>query len=122
MSTSSLGHAERLLSEDILRIIFKDPIRTTPGEWDNSSPWVVSAVCQRWRNLALENPDLWSHIHFRPEFCTEPAELTRIRLSCARIEIKLLRSRSCSLNMTDGISTEGRDRLASTSTVCNPCW
>ncbi|TFK97086.1 hypothetical protein BDV98DRAFT_597030 [Pterulicium gracile] len=59
-------------------------------------PWIESAVCQRWRNVLLACPGLWSGITLIPGEDDEYGQdLERLPLHRLQAQLQLVRSRSC---------------------------
>lgn len=117
----------RLLPDDILREIFFAGLRRGPWNPTNLTqiPWVAGKVCQRWRNIVLSTPLLWSSLIIAPtaasftsiwNHCSgHPTKETRWAPSSLHtiVEECLLRSGSCDLSLTFSVTTCWTDELES---------
>src|SRR5688572_27832679 len=54
------------IATELLSIIFRfciaGPILIPPNI--SEPPWTLTHVCSRWRNVAVDIPELWSRLHF----------------------------------------------------------
>ncbi|KAJ7117452.1 hypothetical protein C8R44DRAFT_790751 [Mycena epipterygia] len=86
----------RCMPTELLSLIFKYTLPPhTPGA--RSGPWVIGAVCSRWRTIVLSQPSLWSSIVL--DF-TELEDARTIDETQATLDAHLERSGNSPLNVT----------------------
>ena len=81
--------------DDILHLIFSELVRADdePDVWPRMSynhraaqaPFIVAAVCQRWRVLALATSNLWTYFGFPPADFIDPRH--QQRLECLQLRV-----------------------------------
>ncbi|KAJ7180807.1 hypothetical protein C8R46DRAFT_593926 [Mycena filopes] len=67
---------------EILSLIF-DFTALPRGPTTQTAPWTVSAVCARWRTIAISQPHFWTFIDLRSPLRTSMS-LTRLKIQLAR--------------------------------------
>ncbi|KAF9014525.1 hypothetical protein BDZ89DRAFT_962816, partial [Hymenopellis radicata] len=64
----SILHPMRSIPNELLVTIFGHCISETANDEDPDSldpqaaPWLLTRVCHRWRELAIDSPQLWTHL------------------------------------------------------------
>ncbi|KAK1228583.1 hypothetical protein PQX77_008370 [Marasmius sp. AFHP31] len=101
-----------------------DPPPTSLKPTDH--PWVSSQVCQSWRRVALNIPNLWSFISF-----TFPSEgnivrsMPALRAHCHRLQLQLQRSANQPIDVvtqTSDLNFTSIERLLSPLCSYSPNW
>ncbi|KAF7370224.1 F-box domain-containing protein [Mycena sanguinolenta] len=64
----------------------------------HEGPWVLSAVCSRWRSIVLAQPSLWAHILL--DFTDDPSDSSSMERIVPMVEAHLERSQQLPLSIT----------------------
>ncbi|EJD51404.1 hypothetical protein AURDEDRAFT_159804 [Auricularia subglabra TFB-10046 SS5] len=91
--------------EDLLRCIFEAVADLPDDSWQKfgygrhnhertNAPFVLAAVCSRWRRVALSCPRLWTYLSL-----PDPDSVEALDLHIVRFELLLLRSFPCSFDI-----------------------
>ncbi|KAJ7631368.1 hypothetical protein DFH06DRAFT_1224340 [Mycena polygramma] len=64
----------------------------------HEGPWVLSAVCSRWRTIALSQPCFWTHLSL--DFTNSPPESPSLPALLPTLEAQLERSQQSPLHVT----------------------
>ncbi|KAJ3876701.1 hypothetical protein F5051DRAFT_453623 [Lentinula edodes] len=100
--TTLLSPIRRIPSEILLRILvhFCDQNDLTSYEPGDASALTISAVCTRWRQLAMSQPALWANLKVKfDDQCEDDEEKTQALL-VSRVELHLARSQNHPLTLS----------------------
>ncbi|KAF9016237.1 hypothetical protein BDZ89DRAFT_1075817 [Hymenopellis radicata] len=105
--TKSLLHPMRSIPDELILEIFGHCISRIPNDQDpdaldpKGAPWLLTRVCHRWREVAINSPQLWTHLFL--DFDRQMDHITD--LQCA-YKVGVFTDRSRGLPMTVYLGSE----------------
>ncbi|TFL04266.1 hypothetical protein BDV98DRAFT_366856 [Pterulicium gracile] len=86
------------IPEDVLLQVFEELSGRHIGGWE-PAPWILIAVCRRWREFAITSPTLWTQLTFSPKSQLRELQHDYWRSQKERLEAQLARAGNCTLEL-----------------------